>query len=136
LGLGQGCWVGRESVLVLGASITVSMLVNLESAMWVPALVTFRLCQPTRRGCGHLCLRFMCALHVAAVECSTWSVPAHVTSCVSVLCVSVHPRPSAQAETLGPTGLGSRGWAGGSSKHPLTLVTKRSLRKPSQEHQH
>lgn len=36
------------------------------------------------------------------VEGSTLSVPVRVTSHVSVACVSVHPQPSAQTETLDP----------------------------------
>lgn len=92
----QGCQVG------LKGSASVRVLVNLESVEFVPALVTFYLCQPKRGGLGCWCLCFMWILYVAA----------HVTSHVNALrvraqhhyCLNLQmekwqPFPSAWSET-------------------------------------
>lgn len=52
---GQGCQMDQGAMLILEVSTTVH--VKLESAVCVPATVTFSICQPERRrGLGWLCL--------------------------------------------------------------------------------
>lgn len=122
--------------------MNVHVLVNLESSLCVPAVVSSCLCQTKRRrGLGCLCLCFMQVLYAGAVGDSTLSVATHASGRVSVLlvcpCVSVclsvsgthaelhcwlnlqtgvwQLRPSAWVETPNPwiPGLASSGWKEG-----------------------
>ena len=76
--------------------MNVRVLVNPESVVCVPALVTSCVCQPQRRRHGLLCLCVMWVLYVAAFDSRALAVAVCVTGHVSVLCVclSGHVRVS------------------------------------------
>ena len=81
----QGYRGDRGAVPVLRGSMNMRVLVNGESVVSVPALVTSCLCQPkTSRGCGWLFV-----FYASPVDSNASSVAVCVTGPVSVLCVGV-----------------------------------------------
>ena len=75
---------------MLRGPVNVCELVNTESVVRVPALVTSCLCQPQRRrGRGWLCLGMMWVLCVGAGDGSALSVAVSLIGRLSVLCVCV-----------------------------------------------
>lgn len=133
--MAQAGVLGSRGAVPVLRVVNVCELVNPESVVCVPALMTSCLCQPQRRR-GHcrLCLGVMWVLCVGAGDRSALSVAVCLTGHLSVLCVCVcvsgkhaHLRywlnlqtekwqlhPLAWAGTRGPqaAGLGSSGRAG------------------------
>lgn len=82
-GRGQGRWADRGAVLVLRESTNVYPLLNLESFVCAPVLVTSRLCQPKGGGGTWLpVLVFMRVLYVGAAEAGALSTAVCVTGLV------------------------------------------------------